>query len=134
MTDRITADEIAIFLGTGLQARVHGDRVSCTVEGLDLGLEAKDKPEIILERVSVPIDKMRPIVRPLSSITKTEKVALRISDVQWAILHNAGYKIPESLMYRTVRALVSKHYDLFDWLGRVGADGKSLAISVVEGA
>ena len=88
--------------------KIMWENVICRYEGIDF-----DNDSIILERVNVPLDEIKPILRPISFILLND-FEMSISDID--ILQkmvNDDFTSYKWLTYRTMEHLLKNHYDVF---------------------
>lgn len=115
MSKKITGQELGMFVGTGLMFQQGYDQHAVKNElhsVHDRGFYLKDGSNYFWDDMGLLV---RPIMRPLSAITEEEWKAMGLWLTEWAVFKNAGYQIPGSLRYLTVRALADGHYDIFNW-------------------
>ncbi len=140
MGDRITIDELKVFVGTGLE--IHGHKEICSINECSLksdGLEYEFRCEYHSENKAIDLCVNKPIVQPVKNITieylkkvdpyyygdiegdKNERSAIR------SVAYNAKHKFLE---LKEANYLARGHFDIFNWLNRTGPDGKPLAIEM----
>ncbi len=128
MKDCIKIEEIKMFLETGLMIicnetwhyKPKEDSVISEFVGLD------SDGEIITKRGFFTIDDIKPLVKPLSSLTFEDlenlgnRYDVRIIDEDNAYLFRDedGLRNPLEWSFQDINYLASKHYDIFNWIGR----------------
>jgi len=80
----------------------------CRFEGIDY-----DNESVILERVNVPLDEIKPILRPISFILLND-FEMSISDIDHLQkMINGNTTEYRWLTHRTISHLFQNHYDVF---------------------
>jgi hypothetical protein len=105
--------------------KIECEGIYCRFEGIDF-----DNDSVILERINVPLDEIKLILRPLSDLTKKDNTLID----SWKKQDSFGSffrkfeditldRIPV-LEYRIIVSLLQNHYDIF------GLIEKGLAIDI----
>lgn len=142
MSDHITPSELAVYLGTKLQLLTSDQIRSHGLTGIQDEIVYTDS----WFRCEFGISEVKPIVRSMGQLTHTithggEKFvpidALKLcttgqllSDEETAHWVNQLMikGILGRLSYNQTRKLIGWHFDVFNWLKRIGADGSPLAL------
>lgn len=144
MSDKITVDELKMFVGTGLGLKDLSDNtdgVLWYVGGDEFGMT---NPTIERWLINKAGDRFKPIVRPLSqfnkNITHRGETFLPITkflceeDLKSGhIIRNFMLKLNQGITYRCLawcdlQKLSHLHFDCFRWLNKTGEDGMPLAV------
>jgi hypothetical protein len=140
MADKISVDELKIFVGTGL--KIYDTHKENWPELFSVSEQGFDIDDCSGEW---PIDPniggaFKPMVRPLSNLTKEEMVKAEFikpnpgDNIDWYFLKCIYTSIIHdgSGSYKSMMYLSSKHYDIFNWLNRTGEDGTPLAVEFTD--
>lgn len=130
--DKISVDELKLFVGTGLKVKdIH--------KGIELELWGVTKNEICLYNFkNNSIDdwsidyfsrSFMPIVRPISNLTEDIKDNLSygfnyLNDTNNIKCNPSFFSLRDGLM------LINNCCDIFNWLNKTGEDGESLAVEL----
>lgn len=128
MPDKITIDELKLYLGTGLKFK-RRDRVY-TMRGIEQQELSFDL--ILTESHKAEINEIKPLVRPLSQLAEEIKVDgkrfVPSIELAWSLYRGVPMdELIEPLRFTEALLLASWHFDVFGWLQRTGPDGESLA-------
>ncbi len=148
MSDKITIDQLKIFVGTGLKINSHKyicDIDECVIDCCGLMFDYRGDYDSCYKDIDLSINK--PIVRPWSHLTKEiEHNGERFVPILKLLNLNtttrgddlckfAAKKTLErvnnkSISYSELSELSYWHFDVFNWLSRTGEDGQPLAIEM----
>lgn len=139
MSDRITIDELKMFLGTGLSGFVDDD--VCLLSSLT------EMGHIVVSRYDFDLDfrakNFRPCVRPWSHLTREIEhngerfipivklgICQGVMTPKMEFYHYRNTQKSRSFSYRDALKMAEWHIDLFGWLDRTGDDGQPLAVEM----
>lgn len=114
MKNVIKIEEIKMYLGTVLQCRVKyvGGIIIDTVETLNyINPNCGHELNVLIKSndIGFGIDEIIPFVKPLSKLTDEDNAKIES--------YNENYTRLEMTMQQ-INYLASKHYDIFNWIGR----------------